>query len=114
MESNKEKFNINEYSASSSTLEQIFQNFAKMSIERSYTGEEKSKFPMLFKNDPTKREGVRLVEGTQTLMVDGGKDDEEFPQEDGNPRITEMNQTNMMNQHTHNAINSDGGENQIL
>ena len=53
MESNKEKFNINEYSASSSTLEQIFQNFAKMSIERSYTGEEKSKFPMLFKKDPT-------------------------------------------------------------
>jgi len=63
MESNKEKFNINEYSASSSTLEQIFQNFAKMSIERSYTGEEKSKFPMLFKNDPSKREGVRLVKG---------------------------------------------------
>ena len=31
-------------------------------------------------------------------MVEGGIDDEEFPQEDGNPRITEMNQTNMMNQ----------------
>ena len=61
---------------------------------------------MLFKYDPSMSEGVRLVEGTQTLMVDGGKDDEEFPQEG--------NQTNMMNQQTHNAINSDAGENQIL
>ena len=55
MESNKEKFHIAEYSASQTTLEQIFQMFAKMSLRL-----ESEAGPRLFVYDPASPEKVRL------------------------------------------------------
>lgn len=57
MESNKEEFNIKEYSASQTTLEQIFQMFAKMSIDQ---GTQSG--PRLFKYDPNAPDKVQLVD----------------------------------------------------